>query len=276
VTEKELYACIVCAGLLLLFFVGLLIVKIRTKKLVEPNDGFLYGLGFIMLLYLFFPDNFPVELMELRLQFIAYLILFLWIASTCRHRIFSWLLSLSLFTLFIVLSFLRAPFMQRTDEALQEILKVKEHLPPYASLLMLNFSHHGKDARGNVLNKKTGIFLHAHQYLSETKPLLFLDNYEANTGYFPLNYAHKLNPYKLLGDDLESEQPVIEIESYERISNRTIDYIGYVFYDTALLRQPLIAKTNGQVLQQYTEVYRSPNSLVILYKRKSSPLQNTR
>ncbi|GBL36092.1 hypothetical protein EMGBS15_16870, partial [Filimonas sp.] len=229
VTEKELYYGIACAVLLLLFFAGLLMVRIRTKKLVEPNDGFLYGLGLIMLLYLFFPDNFPVELMELRLQFIVYLTIFLWITTTCQHRIFSWLLSLSLFSIFCILTFFRVPVIQRIDQGLQEVLTVGNRIPPYSTLLMLNFSHHGKDTGGNLLNEKEGVFLHAHQYLSETKPLLMLDNYEANTGYFPLTYHDTLNPYKSLCNGLNPNNLISRLKSMNEWQTRTLIISGTFF-----------------------------------------------
>ena len=67
--------------------------------------------------------------------------------------------------------------MQRTDDVLQEMLTVKEYLPPYASVLMLNFSHHGKDAKGIVLNEKTVVFLHAHQYSDIAKEYLLQKAY---------------------------------------------------------------------------------------------------
>ena len=63
------------------------------------------------------------------------------------------------------------------------------------------------------------LFSHAAGYLGVEKRLVLLDNYEANTGYFPLRWRPEVNPYVHLGPFAaqESQPPPVRVIAIGRV-----------------------------------------------------------
>ena len=268
--NQENIWCIASSLLLLSAFLMTILYRIRTKKYIHPQDGLLYGLVFLTGLYLFFPDYYPCPLMELRVQLFFFLTIFLFLIANLSLSKLSMIFSMCLFCLFRLLSISRIQTIRHTDDALRELEGACRFIKPETTLLGLNFHHHGQGTDGNEINSQNDVFSHAHQYLGKKKNLFILDNYEANTSYFPLRYTDSVNPYKYLckAESLESEDPAIDINQYERTSGRKINYVLYGFFHKELTKLENTFETNCQIQTLFSEIYRSPNGMYILYERK--------
>src|SRR5206468_2378303 len=85
---------------------------------------------------------------------------------------------------------------------------------------------------GRLGEAKVGAFRHAAAYLTLRGNVVELENYEANTTYFPVRYRPELNPFDHLGREnapdrgLQAEPPDIsDIRAYERRTGRRVDYV---------------------------------------------------
>lgn len=130
-------------------------------------------------------------------------------------------LSLAIFSLMFSLVFLR--FHYKTQVVLShdaaEYIKLAKVLKPNSIILPLNYSD-------NWLHSNLSNYLGAHD------GLLSLDNYEGNTGHFPLIWRDKMNPELYIGNFPASNKPCVNLLSKIPNLARPIDYI-------VILNQPL-------------------------------------
>jgi len=68
-------------------------------------------------------------------------------------------------------------------------------------VMPLVYSHQGN------YSQQAGIFLHALPLISESRKIVFLDNYAAHTSYFPIRWKEGKDPYLLLGEQWEAQPP---------------------------------------------------------------------
>ncbi len=136
------------------------------------------------------------------------------------------------FTVFGILIFLiigfwsvRIPKHIQVNKALNEYLSASQFIKPNATVLALSFAHAGKTLDGNEIASRQSLFLHAASYLGTEKPLIIFDNYEANTGHFPLNWKEHVNPFKQIGYGIESEPPKADFINYVEKTGQEIEYV---------------------------------------------------
>jgi hypothetical protein len=128
-----------------------------------------------------------------------------------------------------------------------------------------------KDDKGTqVLASKVLLFSHVGEKVYDvSKELIFMENYEANTGYFPLLWKENLNPFTKLavGPGIEAIPPQADIVKYNREAH-PVDYIliwgrqGDILGDTT-------TKSMADTINKYYEfVYSTPLYKIELYKWK--------
>ena len=130
-------------------------------------------------------------------------------------------LSLAIFSLLFSLIFLRVHYKTQvvlTHNA-AEYFKLAKILKPNSIILPLNYSDN---------------WLHSNlsNYLGANNGFLTLDNYEGNTGHFPLIWKEKMNPELYFGDFPASNKPCVDLLPTIPNFSRAIDYI-------VILNQPL-------------------------------------
>ena len=126
---------------------------------------------------------------------------------------------------------------------------------------------------GNLQKDRNFLFVHTAQYLGTVKPLIVLDNYEANMGYFPIHWKDKTNPYFHLssGSDstrgIEGVPPGADIDKYMQLSGVTINNIVMWCYEPAYLENETFKKLYDQINAGYHVVYTSPSKRTILFEK---------
>ena len=105
--------------------------------------------------------------------------------------------------------------------------------------------------------------------MPHNKQLIFLENYEANTGYFPLIWKGEKNPFLHLSvnDGIEAEPPQVDIIGY----NTNVQPINYILTwgkRKEALEHPSYPALIQTVTENYTLVYTSPVYKISLYELK--------
>ena len=152
-------------------------------------------------------------------------------------------------------------------KAITELVSAGKYIQPNTVVLPVNFARGGKDIYGQVVTDRNWIFTHQTAYLGLEKPLIIIDNYEANTGYFPIGWQKDVNPYIHLGNgkDIEGMAENAEINNYKNSTGVNIDYILMWCYDSVYLHDEHFAKVYSDIQASYHILYISPTRRVILY-----------
>jgi len=256
-------------GVLLVTLFCLSLAKYRKGIKIHKYDGFLFSLAFVTFVYLFFPEDFlgRLILITLRVQLFVFIVMACCISYMLPSQKLKNISGIILFLVFIGLSIARIPCQARVSGGVADYVSSAPFIKPYSVVLPLDFSPNGKDAKGNMLADRNWLFCHASQYLGTFKPLIVLDNYEANMGYFPISWNADVNPYNHLSKEegIEGQPPFATIAEYKKNTGVTIDYILMWCYDTSFLQNEHFKTFYAEINRQYHIIYTSPTGNTILY-----------
>lgn len=199
--------------------------RIRAKQF-HLTDAFIPIIVLAVITYFVSPaalagGGFFIE----RFQFIIFLMLLLWLASSEITRLLKSVLTIAAFTLGSTLIISRIPSHYKVSQAIEEYVSMAQYIDDESVVLPISFNHKGieKDSDEFLINH-FWLFVHAGEYLGTEKPMVTLTNYEANTSYFPLKYKEAMNPFKIIGS-VEKYMPTPNVSHYKEITSQPIDYI---------------------------------------------------
>lgn len=263
-------------AMMLAILIGILVIysvveKIRTKTLTV-YDG-IFG-AFVLMLYIYFnqPGSMAgAGILSVRLQFMPYLVVLLWLAANKFHPILKKATALIAIGIVVSFSAIRIPIHKLASEATEEYVSVREHIPSGSTVLPLSYAHNGKTPEGEQVSDQIWLFMHAADYMGSDRSIVMFGNYEANTGYFPIIWKDSRNPYKHLskGYGLEHLPPGVDISRYEKDTGGQVDFVITWCLDDQFLNRPETQDVLKQLDEGYQLVFSSQNQLAHLYKRKS-------
>lgn len=240
-----------------------IIVKIRLKK-ISFLDSF--GLIFFLYVIIYFcmpgamaGGSFFIE----RMQFMIFITLIFWLANVPFNK---WVIRIGAGLMFIIgssLIIMRIPIYQELSETAQEITSAHEYIEEESTVLPLIYEYAGIDEEGKVICTAWAC-MHIASYIGTQKSIVKLNNYEANTGYFPLLYKEELNPYWKLGN-IHGNPPIPDIHGYSEEQGQ-IDYILQVFYPGPWKNHEGVLNSAKEIESKYTQTFVSENGRAILYK----------
>ncbi len=267
--KDESFAAALCGMTIVALLIASIAMRVKAKVIVNKYDGFFYSLLIIMAIYLFFPENFMQRdiLISMRAQLFLLILAGICISYTLPQPIKN-AGGLILFICFTFLTVVRMNYMNKAAVATSDYNSVAAYIRPYSVVLPLDFAPEGKD-HDHPIASRNYLFTHALQYAGTQKPLIILDNYEANAGYFPLLWRYTANPYAHLSTNngFEATPPSADIDNYAKVSGHTIDYIVTWCYDTLALHDEHYRLLHAQVKQQYHQIYTSKSHRTALYER---------
>jgi hypothetical protein len=130
------------------FFAAILIYAIISKiryKNFKWTDAFFPI--FLIMIYLYFNQPGGIAgagVLSIRLQFIPFIILVLWLSTVKFHRISIYIISFIGFIIGISLIFLRLPAYSKASEAVKEIMELSPYIESESTVLGLSYSLQGK------------------------------------------------------------------------------------------------------------------------------------
>lgn len=264
-SEKNIL--IYLGGFVNFIFLIALIIRIKKWNRIQLADTFLLTLLLAYFYYFFFPENFGCDLMELRVQIILYINLFLFISFTPFSQriisIVSFIFLIGITGLFII----RGNVMYKAGKGVEEIIETAQIVKEKSTILFFSFDHNGQTEDGQLISDANWIFHHSAQYIGVDKDVLVLDNYEAHFPYFPLLWRAKYNPYSplLSNGNFESETPTASLTTYMDSTSLPIDYIITWCYADSLMADSTIKSTMLQVDSLYELIKVSPTKRVRIY-----------
>ena len=203
--------------------------------------------------------------LSVRLQFLPYLMMLLWVAAFPLREKWRKYIMIAGIVLGSGLLVMRMPAYLRTQEALDEYLSVADFIEPGHTVLPLSYDHRGRTPKGEEVANRIWLFFHIADYLAVDKPLIMLDNYEANTGYFPLKWLPDQNPYIHLpvGEGIEGRPPGVDL------SQLSVDYVLTWCEDFQYKDHPRTHALHDQLSELgYQHLGESSQGLVQVYRKR--------
>ncbi len=269
VTTKEFFFTTV-AGVVVLLVSFVAFVKYRFKAGVNKYDGLLVSLLFAMVIYISFPEAFMgrLILMTMRVQPLVGALIICCVAYLLPEGKIKNIGALALFACFVSLTAVRMNCMAAASRAAVDYVSAESSIKPNSVVLPLDFSPSGTDEHGKVIADWNFLFAHAAQYMGTTKPMVILDNYEANMGYFPVRWNEAVNPYDHLskGEGIEGVPPYVSIADYKRATGGTVDYILMWCYDPSFLSNEHFRALYAEITAGYHVVYTSASGRSVLWE----------
>ena len=252
--------------------IACIVVRLRKGYVVNKYDGLFISLLFLLFVCIFFPEDFMkrVILISMRAQLFIYILAVCCIAYMLPEKLKN-ACGFIIFACFFGMSFVHVSYLSKASEAVADITAASKFIRPYSVILPLNFSPEGRDENWKPISNLNFFFSHAYDYIGTEKPLIFLDNYEALTGYFPLLWTYKTNPYAHLStfEGIEGQPPSADISGYYNSSGVRIDYILMWCYDSSYLDKGHYRQLSAQIDSSYRLLYVSPTRRTILYERNN-------
>lgn len=241
------------------------------KDGIHKYDGFMLSLLPIGFVYLFFPEDFMGRaiIIAARVQLVLYLLAICIIAYRLRSEQLKRILAIALLACFCVLSIIRISCRQEAAGAVKRYLSLGEAIPAQSVVMPLELNENGLNEQGAPIADRNSLFHHSAHYLAADKPLIMLDNYEANAGYFPVSWLPGVNPYNHLGRGagIEGATPSADILQYEQNSGARVEYTIMQGYNPAILMDPGFNDLARQIHKLFREVNANSNGQNILLKR---------
>jgi hypothetical protein len=222
----------------IVFFMFFFIILLNLANVISgPNNvgtelirkRFMYIILFSLFVYFFVNDKLAGgSYLNIRITIIIYITIILFIGL--RGLVFNYKFLTIIVSLFMVLFSLliRYPKQKVIGEIVKDYLSIKDSIPEKSIVLPLSFNNHGF-LKSNILSPRIGIFKHISGYLGAYKPMISMDNYEADTRLFPIRWRNDMNPYTFLSvnnrSGIESNPPSVNILKYEQKINTDLDYI---------------------------------------------------
>ena len=158
---------------------GKLSVVIPAPKL----SSFLFLFFFIfLLLFLIIPNS---NLLTERLILFVYIFLVFWLGSLSYPRWLHVLFLATLLTTHIKFAFMYTENMRNASKQIEMMSEITDHVPPGSLLLPFNYA-----------NQHNWLHDHVAGYFGSDKPIIVIENYEAQLAWFPLKWNID-GPYNL-------------------------------------------------------------------------------
>lgn len=239
------------------------------SRAVAPAWAWLVAGIVLMAGYLLVPDALAGgSIIRPRLGLLSYLVLLGGLATVPYVAAMRWPLLVG--GTGVALAFLgfRFSHYRVLHTGLDEYRSAASHIRPGSTIAPLQFAHVSHMPGGKVYNSYIDAFGHAAGYLAVERQLIDYENYEAQTGYFPLVWR----PGRARLSQFDSLPNQLDVAPHP--GDPAPDYVlVWGAPDTLADANPNRRRALAQLARAYQPVYRSASGLVLLFARRdTSPI----
>lgn len=249
ITEQYFHILII---LLILSFV------INFKEAKNNNIKYnilLIPLTIILLLYITTPNNSGAGMMSYRYCLILFMFGISWIVLRAVNIKFNYfLIIIMLFLHFIMLFKQLNGTLKQLDKDAIVIKQADKYIRENSIVLPINLSDNWLE-------------IHFSNYLGVEKPMIILENYEANVNWFPVRWRRQDFPNVLL-EDRNVLSGIGWPNNKESIIKRQIDYV-VLYGNLEKLNNAEYAELKELLSTKFKLKYKSENSYLIIFERQT-------
>jgi hypothetical protein len=216
-SPEDIYALIIF-GLIAFLLLWWIIKKIISKenRILPFYQRFPFWLTCALIMlscYFFIPDEAASGgVVKFRFLFIFYLFLIAFLSVVKFPTIVNSLVIITISCWTVMKLNYLYPFMRELNNEATELMHVTKKVTPNSILLPLNYSNNWiHDNLSNYAGLRDNIFV--------------LDNYEANTPHFPVEWKEERNPIQIMGEFTGYVPLCANMEKFEKVTGKNIDYV---------------------------------------------------
>ena len=215
--------------LLLAALLGVAVWKNRSFNVTSTGALLLTLLGCCITIHFFVSDQIAGgAYLTSRMALIVWMVFALYLATRELPVRAAAVGAISTALLSVSLLVIRYPAHARCGEQAAAYVEQCSAIPDGSTFLPLCFSDRGEFG-SDTLSPRISIFKHMSGYVAAARPLISLDNYEANTVYFQTAWLPAVNPFRQLcasGDcNIEGDPISADIAGYEKRARCSIDFV---------------------------------------------------
>jgi hypothetical protein len=252
-TQYFFYAACIC-------FLTSVYLRAKSGNLLKfyVSDSILLLSAIIFVLYLVIPDAASVGWMSVRLSYFFFIFIIMWIATQKGSKLVTW--GIAIFVMIIHFKLLlrvHQPVISGLTKKVKTLEEAGKFIKPNTVMLSV-------DVTGDWLA------YHLPDYIGADKPVVIVDNYEANDGWFAVSW----NTYTLPQMLLNGKSLAPPFDNLSPVSASEINYIFvYGQYDDILQKQQW--ETLRKIInEEYTVTYVSPNSDIHIFSLQQSRMSD--
>jgi hypothetical protein len=197
-----------------------------------------FGLG---LLYLFFPFSSKDVPLNPRLAPLLFLLVIMIISFVTPNRLNRLFLVSAISLIVCAQAIFRLDVYQAYNSRLKSLDSVQAVVRDSSTFLNVTFTDDNHvEIRGNPLHHTRRLYPMAHAGANaaiDRRSIYMRSSLMSRSiyGYFPYTYRNHMDPFQVIGDDIESLNPVIDINAFQISTGKPIDYIIItgLHFDTA-------------------------------------------
>ncbi|HET6556481.1 MAG TPA: hypothetical protein VFG54_04145 [Prolixibacteraceae bacterium] len=235
---------------LISFFFNRPTYNIRSL-LSNPGQLIAYFPLLLAVVFLFvLPDGSSAGMMSDRLSLMVFILLIILVVTQKLPYGIQSLTSVLIISLHLILLTKHSVTLNELDRNAKTIHTAAQHIQDNTVVLPVNLSDNWLE-------------IHFSNYLGADKPLVIVENYEAQVGWFPVQWNPQA-PKILLGE----KGKVDALEWHQSTTNETrqVDYI-FLYGNTSKIQEDKWKELNEAISSRFTLEYESENKYIQLYKR---------
>ncbi len=210
--------------------------------------------------YFKFPDSDGYAgFITIRLGMLFFLFYIVWLSS---QKISFWIGFSSVLIVLFCNFKLNSFYIEETkrhNKVAKDIYRAASFVEPNSLVLPIDYSDDWFD-------------IHFSNYIGIDKPMVILENYECNHGYFPLVWNEALMPSTLLGDLSKADLPCIHLK--ENLKSNTnavpVDYV-LILGDLGTNIETCHQKIEAVLKEHFTEIYGTKNCKLFQFNNIKIP-----
>lgn len=207
-----------------------------------------------------------------RLETLSYVFAVLFAASIKMNKYVQLVAVFVAVALIAIFTVIRYPVYKTIDNIISEYRSLEQFVNDESVVLPVCYERFYTDTTGVGIANKVLLFTHVTNCIAPSKKLVYLDNYEADTRYFPLVWKESVSPYKHLSAGQswghELAPPDMDLEKYLNEVTK-VDYLVIWGRDKARQDDGRVQQQNELFNRRYEWVYTTPVRGIQLYKLKS-------
>jgi hypothetical protein len=211
---------------------------------------------------------------DIRLASLFPIFIVLLLQCTTVSKQIQTLVIISGFGIAVSLCLIRLPHIIDASRNTRGLLRSLEKVKPNSVVLKLQHQHRAKESSFQIDNS----FLHITDYLGATKqkPLLMVNNFEAEISYFSVQWRPNVNPGISISEiDVDRMKNYEQLDAYEKQIQHRVDYVIWLDSNntTPENKTPQLIKTKSPMLDSlyanYVCVDSNINWNMRLFERKN-------
>lgn len=267
--ERGIATAVAWFFLAILVYVG---VPKLTRRTFDRWDGLFVIAVVYAWIYFIAPEGISGgSYMSYRLNLFPFFALILWFAAREYGRFARIAIQIIGVVLAVVFLWYHVLGYARLNDYLTEYTSGASLIEPNSTILPLCYAPFGRRPDGQLLSNRVKVFLHAAGYIAASRDAMELDNYQANTAYFPLVWRPELNPYSrfpMLGGGIESNPPCVNFAFNTEQTGDLVDYVLVWGMNRNISRHPCSRFVLLQLTNQYDLIHSSRRGLMRVFRRK--------